>query len=209
MDDAARMAVERAQEEWKCWRLSRILDYMRLGVLDNRTALGNYQWCGAFAAYCWQDVHPEIRKHLWPSVYRLLLYANYGIDKNLWPAEMAARFPRTEPPRVLIDVRLISDRKLIRPGDVCLVGSGEPHHIAIATIVADGFLHTISGNGLGLLASNMRGRGVAKNLYPWPQVWYAIRPAPGDLVEKEADMPCGGKKGGKKGSKGGKKGGNK
>lgn len=180
LEEAARLALERAELEWRIWTAERTLVYLSEGVLDQRSSLGSYQWCGAFAAFCWQEVHPELRKRLWPSVYRLLVYADYGVDRNLWPASLAARFPRIEPPRVLVDVR-DGNRAEIRPGDICLVGVSKPRHITLASSIEDVGLHTISGNGLGLLAGGGRGRGVVKNLVPWPQVWYAIRPASADL----------------------------
>lgn len=32
---------------------------------------GDFAWCGAFAAYCWAILKPEIRKRTFPSTYRL------------------------------------------------------------------------------------------------------------------------------------------
>lgn len=51
-----------------------------------RNAKGEpYQWCGAFVAFCLGDLHPELRRRLFPSTVRLFVFGMYSFDPNLWP----------------------------------------------------------------------------------------------------------------------------
>lgn len=195
-------AVQRARNEWREWpavadsgkgpRADRILRYLAEGVGDHRASVAGYQWCGAWVAWCYAGLlHPEIRMHLFPSTYRLGVYARQATDLGIgWPY----RRVRT----AAGDVRLLSelredrgggplamrgaDLASVRPGDIVLVGPGAwGSHVTIAVAVhPSGGIETLSGNTSGQGADGKR-RAVGSVVYLPDQIRAAVRPCLADL----------------------------
>ncbi len=119
----------------------RIFSYLKHGVKNNQDYYSNpsdgsnscgvyeYQWCGAFVAYCWIDVKPSIRKKYFPSVTRLMTWAEENPD------------------------RVIIKRSEVMPGDIFLIakaGARRGRHIALCyEDLGYGVFTTIEGNTRG------------------------------------------------------------
>jgi hypothetical protein len=110
---------------------------------------GMFQWCGAFAAFCWgaAGLRPQIRNKSWASTVRLYDWGQ-GSD------------------------RYVSVPDDLRPGDVVVVSAGrkrQGEHICIVDRVdLDAKLvHTIEGNARGVLGDGTVGEGVIKRTRPW------------------------------------------
>lgn len=144
---------------------------------------GQFQWCGAFAAYCWAagGLRRRIRRDHMASCYKLHTWAG-GTDRIVRPED-------------------------IQPGDVVIVGRqpgaligrdaiGRPRyapvwgeHITLARDApADGYVPTWEGNAGGELGDGTQGEGVVRDRQPLaaddPQryrVLYAIRFSGEDL----------------------------
>lgn len=116
----------------------RIFTYLRKGVGNYQGYYTNpgkgscgvyeYQWCGAFVAYCWIDVKPELRKKFFPSVTRLMSWVEEDDRRKVKKSE-------------------------IRPGDILLIakdGEDKGHHIALCyEDEGYGVFTTIEGNTSG------------------------------------------------------------
>lgn len=117
----------------------RIFTYLEEGVGENRQYYANfdethscgvneYQWCGAFIAYCWADVKFEYRSRYFPGVTRMMEWA------KLNPA------------------RVVNDNE-IKPGDILLIareGASKGHHIGLCyEVLGNGAFKTIEGNTYG------------------------------------------------------------
>jgi hypothetical protein len=165
---------------------------------------GDYEWCGAFAAHCWEPfVHPDLRQLYFPSTYRLDCYGRYLSGfKTPNAIKILERFPK----------QAVGGRKHIRishetpvetvnsfgprAGDILLVGTSTgPGYGAHITIVerwdpATKMFHTVEGNGTGLGPDGKRRQGVVKALRPLgganpARLYHAlclIRPGINDLV---------------------------
>lgn len=121
---------------------------------------GAFAWCGAFAAFCYGNLKPEIRKKWMASTYRL---SEYG---------------RTNPRRLV----KFDD---VLPGDIVTVGGGNyGSHITIAVgwDKAKSMLVTVSGNGGGRLPNGEWGEGVVMTLYPRSELRAAYRPIKEDYI---------------------------
>lgn len=188
--EAIRVAVAaRAVEEWRRAVMeppgvnaARIDSYIRgpeglgwpsaalRGSSDSREYRrnGQFQWCGAFAAWCWSILDAEIRLHHFASTYRL----------DGWTAGNARRLTPEE----------------LLPGDLAIVGPrdktahitvvvGEPHEV-------DGIVsvETVEGNATGLGPAGKRYEGVIRRRRPFyapdPRIYrvhFGVRPAAEDM----------------------------
>jgi hypothetical protein len=167
--------VDIAQAEWARgvyepphgdWR--RINDYIQqgLGWAWRRTYTKNrqFEWCGAFASWCYPGVQAPLRKAHFASTYRLYRWAR-GNARWVEPASIAA-------------------------GDIVIVG--EPgqtrrwgQHICIAMgPLADGAVSTTEGNAVGIAPDGRRREGVVRCVRridgPGKRIMYAVRPLPED-----------------------------
>ena len=101
---------------------------------------GQFQWCGAFAAYCHQALLPEIRKKYMPSTYRLFKWAS-RTDRHIDPSET-------------------------QPGDVCITTTAKckkrwGKHITLCVDrVSDTHILTLEGNAWGHFPNSEYGQGV-------------------------------------------------
>jgi len=116
----------------------RIFNYLQEGVGVNRDYYSNsdsgpcaankYYWCGAFVAYCWNEVQPYYRSSFFPGVSSLMR----------WGDQNPARYV---------------DFHEIRPGDIFLIakeGASRGHHIALCyEVLGNGVFKTIEGNTYG------------------------------------------------------------
>jgi hypothetical protein len=179
LDEAQKLAVERAIKEWESPHSRQFYAQTGLGWDDAK------EYCGAFAATCWKDLHPKLRKHLFSSTDRLYLFGNYLTDANLWPHRTICAVPIRTYHQQHGGVRMFStDGQVAQPGDVCIVRKVAKHHgghITICVATSDAGVETISGNGLGIRHNGTTGGGVVKNLYKHEQILYVYRPCLVDL----------------------------
>jgi hypothetical protein len=152
---------------------------------------GPPEWCGMFAAMCW-DVDPKWFPTYWASTYRMLLWARY---KSFSPAS-----PNPPPPpgferRLLVQIVSRNSLSSVAPrrGDIIIVGVGGSDDAAGDHITvnmgynhATGAFDTISGNGGGIGPLGNSRSGISRKTYTIGQAGYRpmwlIRPAPIDLI---------------------------
>lgn len=141
---------------------------------------GDFEWCGAFAAHCWEPfVAADLRRLYFPSTYRLDCYGRYvaGFQtanaKDVWsrfpkPAQGERKYARLNSMSTVEDVEKFGPRA----GDILLVGTSTGlaygAHITLVERwdpVAKVF-HTIEGNGTGIGPDGKRRQGVVKAQRP-------------------------------------------
>jgi len=126
-------------EEGALWNLE--LPYTNSASLKK----GGFSWCGAFQAWCDRGLSEHIRRKVMLSTYRL------------W------EFCRNTPRDIPLDE--------IQRGDLVIVGrkGGKKWgaHITRALEVTDTHVHTIEGNGHGLLGDGRWGEGVVTRKRPF------------------------------------------
>jgi hypothetical protein len=141
------------------------------GSKDSReyTRDGQFQWCGAFAAWAWGlKLTAAIRRHHLASTYRL----------HVWSAETARRLKPEE----------------LTPGDIAVVGPVGPKtkawgaHVVLVTApprIHKGSLsvETVEGNAVGRGPGGGRFQGVIRHVRPFgspePKVYrvlFGVRP---------------------------------
>jgi hypothetical protein len=143
---------------------------------------GDFEWCGAFAAYCWLSIKPALRKQYFASTFRLDRFARYGSvngEKNKGTGRLLAE--------------LDENSKTLpwepRAGDILLIGpkgSGYGKHICLVESFDGKDFKTIEGNGYGLAPNGKVWQGVIRNQRRLGagDGWHArrlIRPSPEDL----------------------------
>lgn len=162
----------------------------------------SYEWCGAFAAYCWRDAIPvKMRQSFWSSTYRLDRWARYlPFENTVNPKPLGDMQPRCI---VNLDERSTIDAVMTfggtgpRAGDIVLVGgvnTGYGKHITLVESFDPGSrtFKTLEGNAYGYGPHNDYRQGVVRATRPLglpqgkPNTTYfarrLIRPAPGDLL---------------------------
>lgn len=190
--------------------------YIRHGVLMGGvqnpksfkyTKDGDYEWCGAFAAHCWEPfIYADLRQLYFPSTYRLDCYGRYIAGFQTPNAQaVAKKYPRPTDEvgaRKYLKLTHLSSVEEVnnfapRAGDILLVGtSGGPAYGAHVTLVESWdstarVFNTIEGNGTGLGPDGKRRQGVIKAQRslggPSPsKVYHAlriIRPGITDMVK--------------------------
>lgn len=201
LDNAGQLAILRAQEQWARgiwdprrseqgpgakWARNEIDGYIRHGLgwtwEPPYAGDGDFEWCGAFAAWCWRGVRPALRKTYFASTYRLDRYARYGSvngEKNRGTGRLLAD----------LDERSTSLPFEPRAGDILLIGpagSGYGKHICLVESYAGGVFKTIEGNGTGVAPTGQRWQGVVRaERKLGGDGWHArrlIRPSAEDLV---------------------------
>jgi hypothetical protein len=155
---------------------------------------GDYEWCGAFAAHCWEPfIHAELRQLYFPSTYRLDCYGRYIAGFQTPNAQaIAKKYPR---PQVgeRKHLKLLANSSVDavnqfapRAGDILLVGtSNGPAYGAHVTIIeswdpSTKIFHTVEGNGTGVGPDGKRRQGVVKAQRPLgtatpTRVYHALR----------------------------------
>jgi hypothetical protein len=141
---------------------------------------GDYEWCGAFAAHCWEPfIQPDLRQLYFPSTYRLDCYGRYvagfqtpnaqAIAKKYSRPEVGARkHIRLTHTSTVQEVNVFAPRA----GDILLVGtSNGPAYGAHVTVIEKWdpvarVFHTVEGNGTGVGPDGKRRQGVVKALRP-------------------------------------------
>lgn len=145
---------------------------------------GDFEWCGAFAAMCWQTVRADLRRVYFASTYRLDRFGSYrsvngeanrGTGRLMATLDEHSRTLPFEP----------------RPGDILVIGppgSGFGKHITLVDSfdAAHGVFNTIEGNGTGLGPHGERQQGVVRARRALGGLtWHArrlIRPSVEDLA---------------------------
>ena len=159
---------------------------------------GPPQWCGMFAAACWRagGIDPSWFATYWASTYRLRCWARYERFDQRHPNPM---------PATSTDLRMFGElhpgKPLPfdpRPGDVVIVGDGEPDagdHVTVCVRydAARRVFETISGNGGGAGPRGDRREGISRREYAIDtggyRAMFVVRPAFGDLL---AERPIAG-----------------
>lgn len=120
----------------------------RVAKYENRSKTDNYQWCGAFVAYCWGlSLDSDIRKYIMRSCSRIR-----GMYTKATPVELRGWGPKR---RVAAHV--------IQPGDIMLIGKDEGTHITLVFAVDGDTIHTIEGNSTGIGPKGDRFEGVVRH----------------------------------------------
>lgn len=145
---------------------------------------GDFEWCGAFAAWCWAQagLRADLRKTYFASTYRLDRYARYQSvngEKNRGTGRLIAE----------MDEHSTSLPWEPRAGDILLIGpsgSGYGKHICLVESFADGVFKTIEGNGTGRTGDGRHRQGVVRaERKLGGDGWHArrlIRPSAEDIV---------------------------
>jgi hypothetical protein len=94
---------------------------------------GQFQWCGAFASFCWGALKPEIRRKHLASCYRLDQFSR-GTPRRLTPSQLL-------------------------PGDLAIVGTGSPSHGSHITVVVGRIAAEKGGAVVPTIEGNAKGRG--------------------------------------------------
>lgn len=207
------LAVQRAEFEWDLGvqdkanteHFDRIQAYITDGVGDRvkYTRNGKYQWCGAFAAWCYlgdnnvAGLHQQLLEALFQSTYRLWLYAHYRTDANIWP------FGRVSvagaPPVPVADWhgdehRLVcvdpAKRLTFVPdaGDIACVNRSKRGPWGKHIVLVVGYdsekktLQTIEGNARGRAPSGAKWEGVVRNDRSLASTAFIVRPSPKDFL---------------------------
>jgi hypothetical protein len=204
VQNAAVIAVSRATAAWKRWvslspseRRAERDRFVLEGCLA--TWRPGYEWCGAFAAWCWSAVHPRLRRSLFASTYRVYLLGSYRSDSNLWPSGLVkadgALLPVREwhgqRPRLHVIGDAVPGAR-VEPGDVIVTGSGKyGKHIQLAAEESrpGERVRCISGNGSGETALGERGRGVVVDDAPRDRIAQVVRLSPCDLITEGVSYP--------------------
>jgi len=221
-EEVVRATLAAAESEWERGvrdqaghhGMARIDLYIRdghgLGWTWERPYVGNgqYQWCGAFVAWCMAaaGLLPRLRRDCWSSTTRLDAYGRYGVlqgvtmptrvrlpggkvlDVRTWHESLGAELRRWQAPQPGRDLAWEP-----APGDIALVGTrGCGQHVALVRQVdlARGILLTTEGNATGLGPGGARFEGVVHHERPLPtrgnsatyHVRTIIRPARADFV---------------------------
>jgi hypothetical protein len=158
---------------------------------------GDFQWCGAFAAYCWgPEIKQQIRQTYFSSTLRLDRYASYRSyngEPNTGKGRMYVKLDENSTPDDVPDVR---------PGDILIIGpSRDPrlgaswhdygNHICLVEDFSrdghgGGVFRTLEGNGNGLGPHGEKQQGVVKGIrHVGGPGWVArrlIRPSEEDLA---------------------------
>lgn len=145
---------------------------------------GDFQWCGAFAAACWIDVKPELRKLYFSSTFRLDRYASYRPafgEKNEGSGRLCAQLDMSSTAATLPFEP--------RAGDILLVGTkGYGSHICLVESFdpETGLFNTIEGNGNGKGPNGELQHGVIRRRQRLGVSFYCarrlIRPSVDDLI---------------------------
>jgi hypothetical protein len=188
--------------------------YIRHGVLMGGvsnpksfkyTKDGDYEWCGAFAAHCWEPfVHDDLRQLYFPSTYRLDCYGRYLAGFQTPNAQaVAKKYPKPldeKSARKHMRLTHMSSVEEVnqfapRAGDILLVGTtGGAAYGTHITLVESWdpvkkVFNTVEGNGTGLGPDGKRRQGVVKAVRPLgppapTKIYHAlrlIRPGIGDI----------------------------
>jgi len=141
---------------------------------------GDYEWCGAFAAHCWEPfIHTELRQLYFPSTYRLDCFGRYVAGFQTPNAQaVAKKYPRpADGARKYMKLTHLTKAEEVeafapQAGDVLLVGvSNGPAYGSHVTLIeswdpASKVFHTVEGNGTGLGPDGKRRQGVVKAQRP-------------------------------------------
>lgn len=142
---------------------------------------GDFEWCGAFAAYCWAvaGLRLDIRKRYFPSTYRLDKYGQY---KRAF-LESVTKPERVEEQRKYLaidgDAAAIDDFAP-RAGDILIVNGKEyGQHITIVSKwrSADLVFDTVEGNATGIGPKGQRFQGVVRQTRALKDCRRLIRPS--------------------------------
>lgn len=160
---------------------------------------GDFEWCGAFAAYCWgPEVKQSIRQTYFSSTLRLDRYASYRSfngEPNAYTAGERRLYAALDENSAPADVAWA------RPGDILIIGPAQPdpahplgwksygqHICLVESFDGDlGVFHTLEGNSNGLGPHGEKQQGVVKGVRKLGGTtgWHArrlIRPSVDDLV---------------------------
>jgi len=156
---------------------------------------GDFQWCGAFAAFCWPDVKAGLRQLYFSSTLRLDRYASYRSYNGEINEGAGRLYQQLDENSVPTDLAFEP-----RQGDILIIGPGRPQHAAVPAswhaygnhiCLVESFdasrriFRTLEGNGNGVGPHGEKQQGVVKGVRSLGGPgWHArrlIRPAIDDL----------------------------
>ncbi len=152
-------------------------------------ARGAVQWCGMTAGAAWRaaGLNPEWLSTYFASTYRLMLWATYQkFNQKARPNPK----PHAPPFRLHVDLTERNAGATPRPGDIIVVGDGDPKcgdHVTVCISFANGVIDTISGNGGGRGPRGEPREGISRRAYAlgtttgYRPLWL-IRPSHSDLL---------------------------
>ena len=131
------------------------------------TRNGQFAWCGAFAAWCWEHVAPAVRLARFASCSRLEVWSR-GTARRIAPSDLL-------------------------PGDLAIVGPAAPgsgaHIVVVIEAPTNGIVATVEGNATGPGPDGIRREGVIRRQRPLaapdPRIYrvhYGVRPLADDLM---------------------------
>lgn len=144
---------------------------------------GDYEWCGAFAAYCWHASIPlAIRKRYFPSTYRL---DRYGQHKRAFLEAVPVVDESSRRKYLALDGDADDvDHFAPRAGDILIVnGKGYGQHITIVEVWDSAAMTfaTVEGNATGKGPKGERYQGVVRQTRALKDCRRLIRPGLCDL----------------------------
>lgn len=145
---------------------------------------GDFEWCGAFAAYCWHaSLRLDVRRRYFPSTYRL---DRYGQHRRAFLEAVPTEYPFARRRYARLDGDA-EDVELFAPraGDILVVnGKGYGEHICIVERwdLASMTFETVEGNATGRGPSGERYQGVVRQTRALKDCRRLIRPGLCDMV---------------------------
>lgn len=146
---------------------------------------GDFEWCGAFAAYCWAKagIRLDIRKRYFPSTYRLDRYGQY---KRAFVESVTKPAREVDWRKYLAITGDADDVDHFEPraGDILIVnGTGYGQHITIVEKWDSALMefHTVEGNATGKGPDGQRFQGVVRQVRKLKDARRLIRPSPHDF----------------------------
>jgi hypothetical protein len=155
---------------------------------------GDFEWCGAFAAWCWRHagLDPQLAEIYFSSTYRLDRYASrklaFGTPREVMLRRRLPGDGRVRhvfgPDSTVEDVEEMKPQ----PGDILLVdtvgGWSYGHHVTIVERWDPelGAFRTVEANATGRLPDGTIAQGVVRQLRRLEVCRRLIRPPSGDLV---------------------------
>jgi len=146
---------------------------------------GDFEWCGAFAAYCWAKagLRLDVRKRYFPSTYRLDRYGQYRKAFG----ESVVKPDRIEDWRKYLAIDGDGDdvdHFEPRAGDILIVnGKGYGQHITVVEKWNSTALtfDTVEGNATGRGPDGKKFQGVVRQVRKLADCRRLIRPSPHDF----------------------------
>jgi len=153
---------------------------------------GDFEWCGAFAAYAWQAIDFSARKHYYASTYRLFRYARYQSPPNKFASYLKAA-PEGTVARKFAELTGTDNNRVDlvekfapQAGDILIVNGNDRfgQHVTVVDTwdPATRTFETVEGNATGRGPKGQRYQGVIRQTRAIGVCKHLYRPGFADLV---------------------------